>query len=278
MLFRSVRGAANLRKAIHPAPAKAESVLTSVMTDFYDVSLVLATVFLLVMLGWSVSLRRRVREQTLQIRDQVKREAALEDLYRSLFKNANDVIYTLDLAGKILTLNRAGERALAITRDQAVRLNLRSFVVARQHADFDRWMALNAAGENAGPVEFELCVQPREGHPTILEISARRIERDRSAPPPVTVGERLAVLKTERAGLHARAEGEGRLLLIGPLRVAGLLLDALVVRSEEPEQSLERIAAPRRQAFVEADLLNADRKSTRLNSSHVKRSRMPSSA
>ena len=80
-----VRGAANLSKAIHPAPAKAESVLTSVMTDFYDVLLVLATVFLLVMLGWSVSLRRRVREQTLQIRDQVKREAAHlgEDGYRA---------------------------------------------------------------------------------------------------------------------------------------------------------------------------------------------------
>ncbi len=90
-----------------------------------------------------------------------------------------------------------------------------------------------------------------------VAVLAAVLERDRSAPPPVTVGERLAVLKTERAGLQARAEGEGRLALIGPLRVAGLLLDALVARGEEPEQSLERIAAPRRQAFAEADLLNA---------------------
>jgi len=90
-----------------------------------------------------------------------------------------------------------------------------------------------------------------------VAVLAAVLERDRSAPPPVTVGERLAVLKAERAALQARAEGEGRLLLIGPLRVAGLLLDALVARGEEPEQSLERTAAPRRQAFTEAELLNA---------------------
>ncbi len=90
-----------------------------------------------------------------------------------------------------------------------------------------------------------------------VAVLAAVLERDRSAPPPVTVGERLAVLKAERAGLQARAEGEGRLLLIAPLRVAGLLLDALVARGEEPEQDLERIAVPRRQAFTEAELLNA---------------------
>lgn len=90
-----------------------------------------------------------------------------------------------------------------------------------------------------------------------VAVLAAVLERDRSAPPPVTVGERLAVLKAERAGLQARAEGEGRLLLIAPLQVAGLLLDALVARGEEPEQSLERIAVPRRQAFTEAELLNA---------------------
>lgn len=90
-----------------------------------------------------------------------------------------------------------------------------------------------------------------------VAVFAAVLERDKAAPPPVTVGERLAVLKAERAGLQARAEGEGRILLIGPLRVSSLLLDALAVRGEEPAQSLDRLAAARRNAYIEAELLNA---------------------
>src|SRR6185295_11993148 len=82
-----------------------------------------------------------------------------------------------------------------------------------------------------------------------VAVLAAVLERDKSAPPPVTAGERLAVLKAERAGLQARAEGEGRIVLIAPLRVASLLLDALTVRGEEPGQALDRLSMPRRQAF-----------------------------
>src|SRR5262245_25282554 len=82
-----------------------------------------------------------------------------------------------------------------------------------------------------------------------VAVFAAVLERDKAAPPPVTAGERLAVLKAERAGLQARAEGEGRILLIGPLRVASLLLDALAVRGEEPAQSLDRLSVPRRNAY-----------------------------
>lgn len=90
-----------------------------------------------------------------------------------------------------------------------------------------------------------------------VAVFAAVLERDKAAPPPVTVGERLAVLKAERAGLQARADGEGRILLIGPLRVASLLLDALAARGEEPAQSLDRLGAARRNAHAEAELLNA---------------------
>lgn len=73
------------RRVTRASANAGDSVLTSIMTDFYDVALVIATVFLLVMLGASVSLRRKVNEQTARIREQLKREAALEDQYvRSL--------------------------------------------------------------------------------------------------------------------------------------------------------------------------------------------------
>jgi len=64
----------------------ADSPFSAILTEFYDVSLGLTTVFLLVVLYWSVTLRRRVKEQTEQIRLQLRREAALEENYRELNK------------------------------------------------------------------------------------------------------------------------------------------------------------------------------------------------
>ncbi len=72
-----------------------------------------------------------------------------------------------------------------------------------------------------------------------------------------TVGEKLAGLRAERAGLQARADGEARLRLVDAFRTAGLLTDALSVRHEaENERSLEALPASRQQAFAELDALN----------------------
>src|SRR5207248_905802 len=80
------------------------SPMSAIMTDFYDIALGLSTVFLLVLLIWSIALRRKVREQTEQIRLQMKREAILEKNYHELFENANDVVYTHDLNGNLTSL------------------------------------------------------------------------------------------------------------------------------------------------------------------------------
>ena len=49
-----------------------------------------------------------------------------ETRYRSLFENANDIIYVHDLEGNYLSINQAGERAFGYTREEVLRLNLRS--------------------------------------------------------------------------------------------------------------------------------------------------------
>jgi hypothetical protein len=74
-----------------------------------------------------------------------------------------------------------------------------------------------------------------------------------------TVDERLARLRTEQAGLQARADGEGRLGLLSALRTGGLLADALAVRLPlDSGQALEALPAPRRQAYAAlADLADA---------------------
>ncbi|MBS0549519.1 MAG: hypothetical protein JSR24_17330 [Proteobacteria bacterium] len=72
------------------------------------------------------------------------------------------------------------------------------------------------------------------------------------------MGERLSALRAERAALQARADGEARIGLLRPFRVASLLADALAARGEaERERVFDRLPSDRRQAFAAADALNA---------------------
>ena len=196
----------------------ADSMLTSVLTDFYDIALVIATVFLLVMLGASVSLRRKVKEQTQRIREQLQRETALEDLYRSLFENANDVIYTHDTTGRLTTLNQAGERALGVPREKALALNLRDFVVTEQHAEFEEWMARQSAGNTTGA--FELRIQSRAGRKTILEVSARRIQRASGVPEIEGIARDITERKQAEEALRQSEERFSSAFRLSPLPIA----------------------------------------------------------
>src|SRR5262249_30087047 len=74
----------------------------------------------LVALTWVVSLRRQVRLQTNQIRQRLQTEADLESRYRGLFENANDLVFTTDLEGRLTSLNLAGERLTGYSRDEVL--------------------------------------------------------------------------------------------------------------------------------------------------------------
>ncbi len=72
-----------------------------------------------------------------------------------------------------------------------------------------------------------------------------------------TVGEKLGTLRAERAAVQARADGEARIGLLAPFRVASLLSDALAARGEaDRERAFERLPPERRQAFAAVDALN----------------------
>jgi hypothetical protein len=73
-----------------------------------------------------------------------------------------------------------------------------------------------------------------------------------------TVGERLGTLRADRAALQARADGEARIGLLQPFRVASLLSDALIVRGEaDRERGFGRLPVERQQAFAAVDMLDA---------------------
>ncbi len=72
-----------------------------------------------------------------------------------------------------------------------------------------------------------------------------------------TIGEKLAILKAERASLQARADGEARIGLLQAFRAASLLTDALAARYEpDAERAFDRLHAGRLQPFAEIDRLN----------------------
>ena len=72
-----------------------------------------------------------------------------------------------------------------------------------------------------------------------------------------TVDEKIAVLRAERASLQARADSEARIGLLPAFRTAGLLFDALALRSEsDGHRAFDLLPDFRRHAFGELDALN----------------------
>ncbi|MEJ7624487.1 MAG: PAS domain S-box protein [Pyrinomonadaceae bacterium] len=96
-----------------------------------------------------------------------------EERYRDLFENANDLIYTHDLAGNFTSINRAGELITGYSRSEALRMNIAQ-VVAPDYLEAARTMtAKKMAGDR--PTAYELVIVSKEGNRVTLEVSTRLI-------------------------------------------------------------------------------------------------------
>jgi two-component system, cell cycle sensor histidine kinase and response regulator CckA len=150
-----------------------ESATHAFMTDIYDISLALTTTLLLAALGWSVSLRRRVNEQAERIREQLGREADLERKYTELFEHANDMVFSLNAAGRFTALNKTSERILGCSREKCLHRVLKDFVVEAHLQAFNEWMGKCMAGAVVPPLELEIC--GANGSRSFLELSTQSI-------------------------------------------------------------------------------------------------------
>src|SRR5690348_14297945 len=82
--------------------------------------------------------------------------------------------------------------------------------------------------------------------------------REEATPGSPTIEERITELRSQRAGLEARADGEARIGLLSAFSTASLLTDALAARLEaDGGRSFDGLPIFRRQAFVELEALNA---------------------
>lgn len=121
----------------------------------------------------------RLLGTTRDVTDQRRAERALRDSeqqFRELFENANDLVCTMDVNGRFVTLNNAGEVITGYRRSDAVELRL--FDIAApdfkvRADDFCRRSLSEPQTRN-----FEIEIVRKDGRSVSLELSARRLLRD----------------------------------------------------------------------------------------------------
>jgi PAS domain S-box-containing protein len=114
------------------------------------------------------------------ITEKKRAEAAVlesEERYRELFENANDIIYTIDFAGKFTSLNQTGERLTGYARAEAFAMNI-SEVVAPEQLDFVRENLARKLETGETSTVYETEIITKSGKRLPLELSSRVIYRD----------------------------------------------------------------------------------------------------
>src|SRR5438045_8717366 len=105
--------------------------------------------------AWVVILRRRVNEQTKIIRQKLQAEATLKERYEDLFENANDMVFTHDLTGRITSINKAGERVLQRNRESLIAQNLVDLMAEDYRVAASQWLDQVVQGADVPTAEWD---------------------------------------------------------------------------------------------------------------------------
>ena len=137
----------------------------------------LALLFAMMMAGlaWIVGLRRRVAQQTHDLREQLDRERALEAQYRELVATANDLVVTCDADARVTSINEAGERLTGQSAEAATGRPLRDLVAPADRARLDSGLA-GALASRSG-LTLEVGMAPLGEAESTVELDVRPIYR-----------------------------------------------------------------------------------------------------
>ncbi len=98
-----------------------------------------------------------------------------EERYRELVENANDIVFTLDLAGNMTSVNKAVELVTGYSRAELVGMNLTDFLTPDSVASAHHMTQRKLAGEER--TNYEVDVKTKGGQLLTLEISSRLLLR-----------------------------------------------------------------------------------------------------
>ncbi len=130
-------------------------------------------------LGRLIPAIERALRETEERRSRRQAEEALrasEERYRELIENANDIVFTTDLAGNFTSLNHAGEQISGYHHNDLRHMNM-SQVLTPEGYDVAIQMIRQKLADNR-PTRYEVTLIARDGHLVPLEISTRLICHD----------------------------------------------------------------------------------------------------
>jgi two-component system, cell cycle sensor histidine kinase and response regulator CckA len=102
-----------------------------------------------------------------------------EERYRALFENANDMIYSHDLAGNFLSANRKAKECMGYTHEEMLKTNIAQVVSPEQRALIQQRMKRRLAGETLPPLELDILA--KDGRQLTVEVNSW-LEHDARGP------------------------------------------------------------------------------------------------
>jgi len=103
-------------------------------------------------------------------------QRATEERYRDLFENANDIVFTLDLEGRITSLNKAAERITGYPRSEALHMTAGQVVAPEHLPGACRLVKRQIDGESPAPYELDIICN--DGRRVAVEVSTHIISRE----------------------------------------------------------------------------------------------------
>ena len=134
-----------------------------------------------------------------------------EERYRELFENANDLVYTHDLQGRVTSMNVACERITGYTRDEVLGRVIQDFVVPEQRDRGREAMERKIHGE-VTQTFYEIDLIGKDGRRVPIEVNTRIIYEG---------GKPVAIQGIGR-DISERRESEARFRLLFERNLAGV--------------------------------------------------------
>ena len=100
-----------------------------------------------------------------------------DEQYGELFENANDLMYTTDLAGRFTMVNRMGEAVTGFSRDELIGMD-QTQLIAPHHLERAIAMTRKKMSGDRDSTVYELDIIDKGGNRVPLELSTRLIMRD----------------------------------------------------------------------------------------------------